>query len=99
MIMSFNLINASAIFQTYINKSLIKLIDRFCVIYLNNIFIYFDLKSKHLNHIKQMFERLHRFNLYINLKKCEFFIIKIKILNFIMFINNVSMNKRRIKTI
>ena len=52
MIMSFNLINAFAIFQIYINKSLMKLIDKFYVIYLNNIFIYFDSKSKHLNHIK-----------------------------------------------
>ena len=43
-----------------------------------------------------MFKKLRRFNLYINLKKCEFFIKKIEFLNFIMFIDNVTMNKRRI---
>ncbi len=33
MIMSFNLINASVIFQTYINKILTELLNNFCVIY------------------------------------------------------------------
>ena len=46
-----------------------------------------------------MFKKLYRFNLYMNLKKCEFFIIKIEFLNFIIFINNVLINKRKIKTI
>ena len=46
-----------------------------------------------------MFKKLDYFNLYMNLKKCELFIIKIEFLNFIMFINNVLMNKRKIKAI
>ena len=46
-----------------------------------------------------MLKRLYRFNLYVNLKKYEFFIIKIELLNFIMFIDNVLMNKYKIKTI
>ena len=52
IIMSFDLINAFAIFQIYINKSLSRLINKFYIIYLNNIFIYFDSKLKHLDHIK-----------------------------------------------
>ena len=39
-IMFFELINASAIFQIYINKTLRKLVNNICVIYLDNIFIY-----------------------------------------------------------
>ena len=45
MIMSFNLINASVIFQTYINKILTKLLNNFCVIYLNDILIFFVEKT------------------------------------------------------
>ena len=40
LIMSFDLINASTTFQTYINKSLTSLINNFCVVYLNDILIY-----------------------------------------------------------
>ena len=97
--MSFDLINASATFQTYINKSLTNLINNFCVVYLNDILIYSSSQEEHLDHIKQVLKRLKRFSLYTSLKKCEFFIIKVEFLDFIMFINNVAMNKRRVKAI
>ena len=40
LIISFDLINASTTFQTYINKSLTNLINNFCVVYLDDILIY-----------------------------------------------------------
>ena len=46
-IMPFGLANAFAIFQIYINYALTNLINMFCIIYFNNIFIYFNLKEKH----------------------------------------------------
>jgi len=52
MIMSFNLINASVIFQTYINKILTKFLNNFCVIYLNDILIFFVKKIDYVNHVK-----------------------------------------------
>jgi len=52
MIMSFDLINASVIFQTYINKILTELLDDFCVIYLNDILIFFVEKIDYVDHIK-----------------------------------------------
>ena len=36
------------IFQTYINKILIKLLNDFCVIYLNDILIFFVKKIDHV---------------------------------------------------
>ena len=45
--MSFNLFNASATFQVYINKVLAELINTICVIYLNDILIYSDKSEKH----------------------------------------------------
>jgi len=40
--MSFKLINALITFQVYINWALTELVNIFCVIYLNNILIYFS---------------------------------------------------------
>jgi len=99
MIMLFNLINASIIFQTYINKILTKLLNDFCVVYLNDILIFFIKKNDHVNHMKQILERLRKFKLYASLKKCEFFIIKVNFLKFIIFIKNVSMNSSKINII
>jgi len=52
IIMSFDLINASVIFQTYINKILTKLLNKFYVIYLNDILIFFIKKTDHINYMK-----------------------------------------------
>ena len=58
MIMLFELVNASATFQAYINWVLVRLIDIFCVIYLNNILIYSEILNQHYKHIKKVLERL-----------------------------------------
>jgi hypothetical protein len=43
--MPFKLLNALVTFQAYINHALVRLIDVICVIYLDDILIYFkDLK-------------------------------------------------------
>ncbi len=99
MIMSFNLINMFIIFQTYINKILTELLNDFCVIYLNDILIFFIEKTDHVDHMKQILERLRKFKLYVSLKKCEFFITKVNFLEFIIFTENVLMNLSRIDII
>ena len=52
MIMLFDLINASVIFQTYINKILTKLLNDFYIVYLNNILIFFVKKTNYIDHMK-----------------------------------------------
>ena len=49
--MSFKLTNASIIFQAYINKTLRKLMNVICVIYLNNILIFNENSTKHRLHV------------------------------------------------
>jgi hypothetical protein len=55
-IMSFSLANTSAIFQAYINRALIDLIDISCVAYFDNILIYN--RAKYQQYIRQILERL-----------------------------------------
>ena len=99
MIMSFDLINASVIFQTYINKILTELLNNFYIDYLNDILIFFVKKTDHIDHVKQILERLRKFKLYASLKKCEFFIIKVNFLEFVIFIENVLMNSSKVDII
>ena len=46
-IIFFELVNVFVTFQTLINKILRKLMNYICVIYLNNILIYFKTREKH----------------------------------------------------
>ncbi len=99
MIMLFDLINASIIFQTYINKILTELLNDFCVIYLNDILIFFVEKTDYVDHMKQILKRLRKFKLYASLKKCAFFITKVNFLKIFIFTENISMNLSRIDII
>ncbi len=99
MIMLFDLINTFVIFQTYINKILTELLNDFCVVYLNDILIFFVEKTDHVDHMKQILKKLRKFKLYASLKKCEFFITKVNFLEFVIFIESVSMNSSKIDII
>ena len=99
MIMLFKLINASVIFQIYINWVFVSIVNSLCVVYLNDILIYSHDKEKHEHHVCEVLEWLHKFKLYINLKKCAFFINNVEFLKFMMSINSVMMNLQRVEII
>ena len=54
---------------------------------------------KHRRHVQQVLERLRNFEIYVNLKKCEFDIEDIEFLSFIIFIKKIRMNSKRIQMI
>ena len=99
MVIPFSLTNAPATFQAYINKSLIDLINQFCVVYLNNILIYSKNPEAYIEHVKRVLDRLRQASLFISLKKCEFFTIKVEFLSFIISIIGVIIDPRRIAAI
>ena len=99
LVMPFGLTNAPATFQAYINKLLTGLMDKFCVVYLDDVLIYSDSQPEHLDHVKQVLERLRRFGLYASLKKCDFFTTKVKFLGFMVSTNGVAMDQRRVAAI
>ncbi len=74
-------------------------LNEYYTIYINDIFIYNQLKKKYEEYIKQMFIKLKKTNLQIDIKKSEFSIIYIKFLKFIIDIKKISMNPEKMRTI
>src|SRR6266487_4005310 len=97
--MSFSLINTLAIFQLYINRTLIGFINIYYIIYLDNIFIYFINPADHQRHVREVLKRLKNFKLYLKLFKCEFSINRVEFLNFIVITRGIDMEGSRIKII
>src|SRR5204862_2743553 len=91
-ILFFKLCNVLTIFQIYINKTLQKLLNIFCIIYLDNIFVFSKNKIQHAKHLQFIMNKLQKHKLYVKIIKYKFFIIKMKFLKFIMSMNRVSMN-------
>ena len=99
LVMPFGLTNAPATFQAYINKALSGLLDEFCVVYLDDILIFSESEEQHMRHLRAVLERLRRFALYANPKKCQFFTEQVEFLGFIVSTTGVSMDRSRINTI
>jgi len=70
--MSFKLINISAIFQKLINHVLYNYLNKFVIIYLNNILIFSETEKKHEKHVKKILKKFQEKNLYLKSEKYEF---------------------------
>jgi transposase InsO family protein len=98
-VMPFGLTNAPATFQAYINQALGGLVDVCCVVYLDDILIYSKNEEDHEKDVRQVLERLERFALYANSKKCAFFTNEIEYLGFLISPKGVRMDPMRIAAI
>ncbi len=79
MTMLFKLCNVSATFQSMMNSILQNLLNKFCLIYLNNILIFSDLISDHWKHLWTVLNILKKHKLYAKSNKCT---VEMKILKF-----------------
>ncbi|EOY14333.1 Uncharacterized protein TCM_033714 [Theobroma cacao] len=58
LVMLFGLTNAPAMFCTLMNKVLPSFLDKFAMVYLDNIIVYSRIMAKHVGHLRAVFERL-----------------------------------------
>ena len=72
LVMPFGLINAPATFQTLMNKILRPYIDKFVLVYLDDILIFSNSKEEHLQHLRLVFDALREAKLYVRSLKCVF---------------------------
>lgn len=70
--MPFELANAPATFQSYINRALSDLLDFYCVVYLDNILIYSNSEQEHILYVRMILDRLRKYGLYCKQSKCAF---------------------------
>ena len=97
--MFFEFCNTFKIFQSFINNILREYLNDFCFNYFDNIFIFNNSKKKCIKYVKKFFKRLKKINFFLNIDKCEFFVIFVKHLDLIIFIDDIKMNFQKIEII
>ena len=98
-ILFFNLINDFTFFQKFVNNLFMNYLNIFFFIYLNDILIYFENELEHEIHIKKILNKLHKIELQLDIKKCEFHVTKTKYLNYIINTKKIKINLKKIKII
>ena len=77
VVMPFGLTNAPAIFMCLMNNVTHKYLDKFVVIFIDDILIYSKTKEEHKEHLKFVLQELQDHQLFTNFSKCDFFKDKI----------------------
>ena len=98
--MSFWLSNVPASFQGYINKILVKKLDIFIIVYLDDIFIYTkDPSQTHANVVWWFLKELKKNGLFANLKKCRFHKDKVRFLGYVVSAQKGRIEEEKIDTV
>jgi hypothetical protein len=70
--MSFGLTNALTYFMFLMNKVFMEFMDKFGVVFIDDILVYSRGEEEHEDHLRLVLQKLRDHKLYTKLSKCEF---------------------------
>jgi hypothetical protein len=98
-VMSFGLTNAPAYFMYLMNKVFMEYLDRFVVVFIDNILIFSKTMEEHEEHLRLVLEKLRSNQLYAKFSKCEFWLIEVAFLGHVISAGGVSVDPGKIKDV
>ena len=99
MVIQFGLTNALAIFWKQINNVLGEYLNKFVIVYLNNIIIYLISEEEYKEYVKWVLKRLQEEKMLVVIKKYKFFTRKIDFVRFIIKLGYISIDLKKVKAI
>jgi hypothetical protein len=97
--MSFGPTNAPSTFMRLMNEFLKEFIEKFMIVYLDDILIYRQKKEEHLRHLKMVLSTLQKEKLLINLKKSIFMKREMIYLGFVVSEEGLKMDLEKVQAI
>jgi hypothetical protein len=90
--MSFGLTNAPAHFMYLMNSVFIPELDKFVVIFIDDILVYSANEEEHEEHLRIVLTRLREHKLYAKFSKCEFWLKKVPFLGHVLSGEGISVD-------
>jgi hypothetical protein len=98
-VMSFGLTNALATFMRLMNSVFMEYLDKFVVVYIDDILIYSKTEEEHVEHLRLALTKLREHRLYAKFSKCEFWLQELIFLGHVVSTNGVAMIPDKVQSI
>nr|GEV04975.1 putative reverse transcriptase domain-containing protein [Tanacetum cinerariifolium] len=98
-VMPFGLTNAPAVFMDLMNRVCKPYLDKFVIIYIDDILIYSRNKEEHASHLRIILELLRKEKLYAKFSKCNFWIRIVQFLGHLIDIQGLHVDPAKIEAV
>ena len=97
--MSFGLTNAPAYFLSMMNKVFMEFLDKFVVVFIDDILVYPKNEEEHKEHLRLVLEKLREHQLYAKFSKCEFWLKEVGFLGHVISGEGISVDPSKVKSV
>ncbi|GJZ96843.1 putative reverse transcriptase domain-containing protein [Tanacetum coccineum] len=98
-VMPFGLTNAPAVFMDLMNRVCKPYLDKFVIVFIDDILIYSRNKEEHANHLRIILELLRKEKLYAKFSKCDFWIHIVQFLGHLIDSQGLHVDPAKIEAV
>nr|GEV69604.1 RNA-directed DNA polymerase homolog [Tanacetum cinerariifolium] len=99
LVMPFGLTNALAIFMDLMNHVFHEYLDKFVIVFINDILVYSKMRDEHEDHLRIVLEILRQKKLYAKFSKCDFWLGQVAFLGYIVSADGITMDPAKVDAI
>ncbi|GJY80555.1 putative nucleotidyltransferase, ribonuclease H, partial [Tanacetum coccineum] len=96
---AFGLTNAPTIFMDLMNSVCRSYLDKFVIVFIDDILIYSKTREEHVEHLRLVLELLKKEKLYAKFSKCEFWLREVQFLRHLINGNRIHVDPSKIKAV
>ena len=97
--MSFGLTNAPAFFMYLMNSVFMPELDKFVVVFIDDILINSKNKEEHAQHLQIVLTRLRVHKLYVKFSKCEFWLDRVQFLGHVLTPEGIFVDPSKVQDV
>ncbi|GKD80134.1 putative reverse transcriptase domain-containing protein, partial [Tanacetum coccineum] len=98
-VMPFGLTNAPVVFIDLMNQMCKSYLDRFVIVFIDDILIYSKSRKEHEGHLKLILRLLKKEELYTKFSKCEFWLSKVQFISHVIDSEGIHIDPAKIESI